>query len=800
MQGRWLKSWSPAPLLQPSHFQYRRSHSAPHPRPKAPKRNPVKVVQHYAKVADVQHAAQTSLSPFAAPIANLSRSLLHFQPYLDNNFVTLKKRIDFNNPKHAQAWQELLQKGWVPLQSQGNLYRLLKHDHLLFNMLKLTAAQLREWPRDTPEASDAWRRFESIIRVLVAQRNRDGSTTCSPRYLDTIIADWIWSGFANEPTRSKHALYVVKLWRHLLSIQKPPPNIKVTQIYNLRLSQRVHNGIVAAASISSIDLPTFIRQYAASTSLHSLRDSSLSTGSLDDHTRSMLDQHFSKEQRALARTWIQQVDLALNWARGGSTALHQRIRRWADRRDGPLIERHLDALLKACNPATPEQSWIDLIWSDDAGGQDALATIEDEEVDSETEDAIGTSTHRPFEQTLQITPALFGSLIISLLRLDQVHRVEQLWQTLQEWGLQPTPSIWHALLAGQMRRGDSKGAQAVIENMAAAGIELSPMVHLDEARALFRAGEIPAGMAKVSWMMQTFDPLGPEVYKRLFHVMIRRGLSSQALNLLQSVPRDQIDISVLNPFITWFCRKDHSDSGFHEALDMLHQYKIDPDGVTYTILLNGALDSGRHAEAAQLVSEMHSKEGLEGTRAYGSVLTHLAQSGSAQLLQQALQLLRMLERSNPQALNEIVYTSIVQALCQQSDLRPGPGALKSQNQEPNLPFHLQEAHAVVERMKLRGVPVTGHVYNALITGHMSRGTQTSAFRALKVLQDMREANKIKVGRDFVDPATWRALIYGLMRAEEWQLARQVVGEMEKLSFQPQGALAQAVKRVKEHET
>lgn len=784
MRALWRRATPPS-----SASRSRQVHSA-----QDKQRDPLKALKYQARKAELRHAARTSLDPAAGPLANLEQSLTHFRPYINANSIALRE--PFNLQHHAQPWQQLLQKGWHPLVLQNNLHKLLPHRNLLFDILRLTAHELASLPLDTPEAQVAWERFEHIIRVLVPQSNRDASVSCNPAVLDSIISEWAWNGFKhNHPLQ--HATYVLKLWSCLLSIQKPAPESSSGQTTpdRLRLHQPLHEAIVTAASIVYPDLPSFLSDYASKTTATSLKDLFLATGHLSERCRHVTTSNAlddASRQRLLH--WLAQTDLRLLWERGGAEGFRQRVRRWADRKDALLVQRHLDALLNACSPQSAADAWLQLNWNDEADA--AYANMSDDDMQTSEADPSETFDNRPSAScSLQATPTLFSSFIVSLMRMDQFESVSQLWQTIDSWNLPPTSTFLKALLAGHMHRQDPDAVRAVIQQIQSQGYAITADMHLDEARTILRAGDKDKGMAKIGWIFQHCQPLDENHYKRLFHVLIKSGMFNQASNLLSDVPSKQITAAILNPFISFHCRKERADTGFDESIQLLKRFNVQPDAVSSAILLNGALFAGRHDHASQLLQNMSDNQSLEGTRAYASVLSHLANSRSAPLLRHALSLLRMLERKHPSVLSEIVYSDLVQALCSQSDFTDPTG--NSATSTRGVPYHIQEARKLIDRMQARGVPVSGHVYNALISAYISLGSRPAAQEAMRVLGEMRSAHIAKTGHDFVHPRTWSALLFGLSRARHWDLAQQAVAEMDKMGFVPRSeSLAKVVQQVR----
>lgn len=768
------------------------------------------MLQHYARQADLSQAATTSLDPASSkPVAGLSRALRFFERLLDPQSVIPTKEIDLlHNQQHVRAWDRVIRTGWLPLETSGHLNHLTEHHaSLLTRLFKLTALEIQQCVKHQQDHHLALNRFRSIVQLLVETTHRDGSVTCADHYLNGILSDWAWSGLSarDSAARDVHASLVVDLWHLLRDITQPPSQgsssgVKASS-FKLRLPQQLHEAVLTAASLlrhhphpSSLDLRSFLIEYASATTITSLKDSRLYSNAHAPRTDAILtNKHaFNRSERRAAYRWIQHADLSLLWAVGGSMGLQQRIRRWADRHDLPLVLRTLDLVLDAATSKTDQQAWMSFDWSE--------ADHESSRLPSDSSPQQDASEDEPkrakFGDTLQTTPGLFGSFIVSLMRLGETSRVAVLWQDLQSKGLPLVDTLWSALVAGHMQRDNPAGVQAVLDQMEAAGVPLTPEMHALHARALLRAHDLQGGMTKILWMIDHFRPLPTGIYKQMLNDMIRRGQFSRAVNLLYDMDRSQIDASVLNPFITFYCKQGLATQGYERSLELLDQFGVQPDAVTHSILLDGALKSKRQDEALRWLTEMtkDGSSGLAGTRVHSSIISHLAHSGSPDLLQQALNLLRVLENTNPKVLNEVVYADVVQALCEQADFGLAEGDAEASSMPPNI----REAQALISRMRSRGVIVSSPTYNALISAYVSLGSRAGALQALRTLKESRESQRSKAGYDFVHPTTWRTLLFGLERGEHWDLAKQVTQEMALLGFQPHGPLAALVDRVKAH--
>ena len=536
------------------------------------------------------------------------------------------------------------------------------------------------------------------------------------------------------------------------------------------------------------------------------------------------------EATARAKSWLRQVTLAQTWSRAPG---------------GMLVLRHLNASLRRNQLGeawdlwetvkeaveSKEVGWLTDRWAASAGkkwvddreeaealsgpwappeesraepGEVAPAGAEVEVNDTEAGAELAPSTDAPAAPArppfspdeAHFTQALVAPFLTGFAKLRMLSQANTIWVWLYEHGFTPGVVAWSGLIAGYASRGDVNAVEATWAQMLDSGVKPDGWAYLERARAYFEAKMPDEAMRVADALLADKHAVGsfsggavsPLVYTTLIGGLLSNGRHDAARAVLDQMG-PQLNIHAVNLILKRATQGRKPDfAKIVETLRFVAEHELQPDVITFTMVLQALLTQGQRDAPTKLMAIMESMGIKPSTTTYGAIIHSLARTGNPDELKAAVEVLNEMER-NGQQTNEIIYTSLIQGFLRA--IAQDPRAEDSDGQHP----YFKAALTLKSRMEGRHLALNRVGFNAIISAGLSLHSPWGTALALEAFRDLRKLKGVgaraggdqrEIQRDgsTVGAAdTWYVLLDGFAQQADWARAREAVSEMERAGFE-----------------
>lgn len=454
-----------------------------------------------------------------------------------------------------------------------------------------------------------------------------------------------------------------------------------------------------------------------------------------------------------------------------------------------------DALPEETNEATPE------------------STVEGAEISSA--EAVDTAPSPPRFTSLptaHLTQALVAPFISGFTRAQHLDQATKIWTWLPSLSLSPGVVSWTALLQGYARRGDVDATEAVFSDMVASGVEPDVWSWMERISARFErrqpneAMDLADQLSKDKALRSRLEGgrFPDIVYSRLISGLLDSGRLDQAEEVLQQMEDEGIPLTIqtVNSLLAHHTRRKKVDLGnVVRCLRLVSEKGLEADVFTFTMVLQALLSTGQRDATAKLIKIMEATGIRPSVTTYGAIINNLANSGKADQLKAAVELIDEMERKGLPT-NEVIYTSVIQGFLRAISNTHLPSL--GDDQHP----YVTAALTLKDRMESRGIFFNRIGFNAIIGAALSLQTEWGVQLALRTFNEMNSRpgvfGKGADGKHQVDnhgklvtPGdTWYVLLDGFSSMGDWSRARALVAQMDASGFKVKSkTLARMVDKV-----
>lgn len=397
-----------------------------------------------------------------------------------------------------------------------------------------------------------------------------------------------------------------------------------------------------------------------------------------------------------------------------------------------------------------------------------------------------------------LTQALVAPFISGFTRAQLFDQATAIWTWLPSRELVPGVVTWTALLHGYATRADVGAAEAVFSDMVASGVEPDVWAWLERISARFEAKQPSEAMEFANQLskdkkLRSQLPGGrfPDIiYSRLIYGLLDCNRLEQAEEVLQQMEEEGVPptIQTINALLVYHTRRKRIDLGnVIRCLQLVAEKGLEADVFTFTMVLQALLGTGQRDATAKLVSIMETTGIRPSVTTYGAIINHLANSGKADQLKAAVELIDEMERKGLPT-NEIIYTSVIQGFLRAIADTP-LHSLGDNDQHP----YFTAALTLKDRMERRGLAFNRIGFNAIIGAALSLQTEWGVQLALRTFHEMESRpgmfgkgdGKLQLesnGRSVTPADTWYVLLDGFSKMGDWSRARALVAQMERSGF------------------
>ncbi|KAL4241674.1 hypothetical protein ABKN59_000862 [Abortiporus biennis] len=396
------------------------------------------------------------------------------------------------------------------------------------------------------------------------------------------------------------------------------------------------------------------------------------------------------------------------------------------------------------------------------------------------------------EKPVLLSDAIWGSFLLAFMKCQKVDLAEKLWDDMVGILNGRTPVVaWNALIDGFVAQRQMKTAAGVWDSMVAQKIHPDAMSYRSMIHGMYNTGDVAKGDAFFKRFLA--DPsfsTWPEysrlvVFNSTLHGLLFNSMEKEAKDLLLRMKNrgPKPDIVSYNTFLRFYGRRpagrQQNLKAFAETLKAIEEDGLVGDAFTFSTVLVTLIEV--RDDAAQLTFTLMEKQGVKpNVTMFTAIINHLVKQGRLTDLQTAFALLNKMERDDSADVrpNEITYTTILKGVLRASWL-----------DDSTMDEYRQ---SIDQKLKDRNLSPTRVTYHMLMLASLENPNHSGVQNALHYYREMREM-KVGVGHD-----TWYILLNRLVRRKEWEVAEELVRDMESdVRFVPSASLQHLVTRIKQ---
>jgi len=381
---------------------------------------------------------------------------------------------------------------------------------------------------------------------------------------------------------------------------------------------------------------------------------------------------------------------------------------------------------------------------------------------------------------LESTWAAFISAFLEDQRLDLA---ESAWDDMVRCGHKPGPGVWAVLIKGVGKLKGSGPALVLWRSMKEASVSSDRSSYHAIIQVMANARQWEDAAKLFNEFRLASSPLSDPHNRPLYNTVISAHLASSrepdAIGLLEEmlVSGPHPTAPTFNTFLTYY----HSTKDMKSLSSMLKKmaaYGVSGDVATFSILLCALLqilDRGEAIRRTLAVMDQH--EIKPNVATYTAIMTSLLQENDKKALEATLDLLRTMEESGDPAIapNVVTYTAILN------------GLYSWIGRDDQLVQHYTDL--IIQKMKTRRVKFNKVTYNVLLKTSLRNPSPAGVQKAIQFYGQMRRGNIPLTGD------TWHIMLHGLARRNEWDVAHEILRDMQQSGIKMTDWLQNAAEEV-----
>lgn len=367
---------------------------------------------------------------------------------------------------------------------------------------------------------------------------------------------------------------------------------------------------------------------------------------------------------------------------------------------------------------------------------------------------------------LSMTEVAWASFLSAFVRCQRKDLAEKLWHDLSKLNVRRGTTLWTSLIDsfGQLRL--SGPAIASWAQMVSEGVK--PDAHTYQAMigTLFRDKQPQLGLQKFVEFQQLERDMDPilrlAVYNTVLDGLLRNNLAPKALEFVEIMKQlgPAPDVVTYNTLLSYYSRRQDF-KGLQSIIADMQAVEIQGDVYSFSTILSALLRAKRK-NATELVLQCMEEQGVEPNVAiYSALIDHQLNMRDEGHLRAALGLLEDMERDTTGKLapNNVTYTTFL------TNLHRGRWL--------SLEKRKHYRQDVLRRMKDQNIRLALPDYHIILRAAFDDEDSDHGVRsALWHYRDIKRRGIPCVN------TTYYILLAGLVQHKEWELARNIVGDIQ----------------------
>ncbi|KAF2492042.1 hypothetical protein BU16DRAFT_467394 [Lophium mytilinum] len=387
-----------------------------------------------------------------------------------------------------------------------------------------------------------------------------------------------------------------------------------------------------------------------------------------------------------------------------------------------------------------------------------------------------------------IPSKIYDTLVSGLMSLKRADLAMKAWNEMVSHGATPTVITWTSMLAGCGKGRDLNGLEQVWARMVASGIQPDSAAWNARLFGLISLGARDEGLAALSEM--------GKAWKDAQNVKTPIKTKSKVKATEKPANRPKPDVTTINAVLTALARLPVPPTRKRDAMDKVlrwaSSFQIEPNNITYNVLLRQALQEGNRDLVSKIIASMKADQIQPDIATYTILINASLQNKRGDLSEdeQRQSMIDFLENieANGVKPNAVMYSTIVDQL------------LKKHN-------NFVAARAVLDHMSQRSIIPSAQIYTSLITHYFEHdppaidavdslwntiintpGSVTDRTLFDRMIEGYARCDDIgkmitilmRMSREGKNPS-WSALmstVTALVRAGDWERARRIVSDVK----------------------
>jgi pentatricopeptide repeat protein len=382
-----------------------------------------------------------------------------------------------------------------------------------------------------------------------------------------------------------------------------------------------------------------------------------------------------------------------------------------------------------------------------------------------------------------VTEVGWNAFLAAFMKSARSDLGERLWDDLSRIGIPIGTSLWNTLIDFHASHGALDEALATWQMMARQGVKPDGLSNRAVISAYFKSRKPVEALNHFRAYQRDGMPNCDQhtqltIYNTVLNGLLHSRRSQEATRLLKEMETKgpTPDVVCYNTFLSYFGFKGDL-TGLADTIGRMNVAKVKGDVVTFLTILSSLLKAGRD-DALDMVLRVMRQQNVEPNEfIFTSIIKEQMISGGEDGYGMAMRILQRMEDHELHQPSEVTYTTILAGIVRARYL--------TANQKE------EESRKTIDRMQTRGIKLTERAYNILIDACLNSDGVDATTLALTYFHDMQQQ------RLAIQDDTWVVLLSGLIRKEQWDLAREVSRAVVALKQRPDRTLDRLVSLVEQ---
>ncbi|TDL28721.1 hypothetical protein BD410DRAFT_240393 [Rickenella mellea] len=372
-------------------------------------------------------------------------------------------------------------------------------------------------------------------------------------------------------------------------------------------------------------------------------------------------------------------------------------------------------------------------------------------------------------------------LLTALLHCRREDLAENLWSDLLDLGIEPSVTVWNALLEGYREMGALAKLMTTWETMVQSGISPDAMSYCAKLSTLFQLGEKVLALRAFESYKADVNLTNRElvVYNAVLHGLLINSdpLAAHTLLKTMSARGPKPDVISYNTFLRYYGRRGDIEK-MSVILRALQDTGGRPDVHSFSTVISALYRTGKSSAVDGMRAVMKSMGVEENVATFTTMIDNQLREHTSAGIQVAFDVLALMEKDPNAQPNEVTYTALLAGLHRTRHL---PAAEVS-----------QKVREIAKRMQARGIRPNRVTYHILLKACLNNPNPEGLKSAKQYIHEM-EWLRVPFSHD-----TWYIILRGLIERSEWSYAKEMVDRMRMVGFKPMWGVADMERRIREH--